>query len=160
LVYSSDNPSLDLEAVNQWLHSEEVWAPWPDFLVAFASHGCGDYFAFDTRSSPPSVVYIEPHGTPEESLEDPDALLYENFEAWYEHELVDITCSRCGSRDTRFEPSLDREWLLLGLRISRAQASDWRYPSWLMPRSSVSAKHGAATGSDTPTYRARHLTSR
>jgi hypothetical protein len=104
--------SLDLEAVNRRLHSDEVWAPWPEFLVAFASNGCGDYFAFDTRRSPPSVLYVDPDRTPEESLDSPEALRYDSFEAWYASQLLHITCSKCRSCDTRFEPSLDRQWLL------------------------------------------------
>ena len=109
---STNNKSLDFVAVNQWLHSREVWAPWPDFLVAFASQGCGDYFAYDLRQSPVSVIYIGPERTPEEQLDDPDALLYEGFDEWYESQIERYTCSRCRSREIRFEASKDRQWLL------------------------------------------------
>ena len=97
----SNNKSLDLVAVNQWLHSPQVWAPWPDFLVAFASNGCGDYFAYDMRQSPPSIIYIDPDATPEENLADPEALRYSSFGEWYESQLERYTCQRCGSREVR-----------------------------------------------------------
>jgi hypothetical protein len=102
----------DIVALNKWLHSQEVWSPWPDYLIAFASNGCGDYFAYDTRQSPAPIVYIGPDGTPEEKLADPDALRYESFDEWYESEMERYTCSRCGDRDVRFEVSQDKRWLL------------------------------------------------
>jgi len=111
-VQSSDNKSLDLLDVNQWLHSSQVWAPFPDFLVAFASQGCGDYFAYDTRQSPPSVIYIDPDATPEEHLADPEAVRYASFNDWYESQLEYNTCQHCGSREVRFVASQDRRWLL------------------------------------------------
>ena len=111
-VQSSDNKALDLVAVNEWLHSSDVWAPFPDFLVAFASQGCGDYFAYDLRQSPASIIYISPDATPEERLADPEALRYSTFDEWYESQLERYTCKRCGSREVRFSVSQDRCWLL------------------------------------------------
>jgi hypothetical protein len=111
-VQSSDNRSLDLVAVNQWLHSHQVWAPWPDFLVAFASNGCGDYFAYDLRQSSPPIIYIGPDGTPEEQLTDPESLRYSSFDAWYKSMLERYTCERCRSHDVRFEASQDKLWLM------------------------------------------------
>ena len=102
----------DLVALNRRLHSPEVWSPWPDFLIAFASNGCGDYFAYDTRQSPASVIYVDPDGTPEEQLADPDTLRYDSFDEWYESQMERYTCSRCGARDVRFVASQDRLWLL------------------------------------------------
>jgi hypothetical protein len=112
LVQSSTNKSLDLAAVNEWLHSPEVWAPWPDFLIAFASNGCGDYFAYDTRQSPPSIIYIDPDDTPDENLTDAKALRYSSFGEWYESQIEKFVCQRCGNREVRFQASQDRRWLL------------------------------------------------
>jgi hypothetical protein len=111
-VQSSDDGSLGLVSVNQWLHSPEVWAPWPDFLVAFASQGCGDYFAYDLRRSPPSIIYIGPDATPEQHLADPESLRYSSFGEWYESQLERYTCDRCRSHDVRIEASQDKQWLL------------------------------------------------
>ena len=70
---------------NAWLHSSEVHDPWPDFLVAFASNGCGDYFAYDTRQWPVTIIYIDPDRTVRENLSDTDEdkLRYDSFESWY-----------------------------------------------------------------------------
>ena len=110
-VECSHNKSLDLVRVN-WLHSREVWAPWPDFLVAFATQRCGDYFAYDLRHSPASIIYISPDATPEEHLADAEALHYSSFDEWYESQLERYTCERCRSRNVRIEASRDRQWLL------------------------------------------------
>lgn len=99
-------------AENERLHSSRVSSPWPEFLVAFASQGCGDYFAYDMRLSPPSVIYIDPDATPEENLADPEAVRYASFNDWYESQLEHHTCQHCGSRDVRFVASQDRRWLL------------------------------------------------
>jgi len=112
LILSSDNRSGNLIAENQRLHSSQVSAPWPDFLVAFASQGCGDYFAYDMRQSPPSIIYIDPDSTPEENLAAPEALRYSSFEEWYESQLEGHTCQRCGNREVRFSASEDKRWLL------------------------------------------------
>ena len=56
LVLTSENPLLCLDAVNDFLRDERHHDPWPSYLAAFASNGCGDYFAYDTRSSPPTIV--------------------------------------------------------------------------------------------------------
>ena|SRR5690349_2183622 len=87
-VASSSNTSLDLAVVNDWVHSSKFWAPWPEFLVAFASQGCGDYFAYDLRRSPPSVIYIGPDATPEETLQNPETLRYDGFDSWYESQTA------------------------------------------------------------------------
>lgn len=89
LIPQSSIEGLDITAVNQWVRSEEFWAPWPDFLIVFASNGCGDYFAYDTRQSPATVVYIAPEGTPEEELNAEDALRYDNFDQWYERKIAE-----------------------------------------------------------------------
>ncbi len=111
-VSSAASNSRDIVALNGWLHSREVWAPWPDFLIAFGSQGCGDYFAYDTRQSPVSVIYIGSDRTPEECLADPEALRYGSFDEWYESQMEHHTCSRCESREVRFEASTDKKHLL------------------------------------------------
>lgn len=111
-VFYAPGGERDIGALNRRLHSQEVWSPWPDFLIAFASNGCGDYFAYDTRQSPAPIVYIGPDGTPEEQLSDADALRYDSFDEWYESRMEGYTCSRCGGRDVRFMASKDRRWLL------------------------------------------------
>ena len=78
-------------AENERLHSSRVFARWPDFLVAFASQGCGDYFAYDMREAPPTVVYIDPDFTPEENLNDPETVRYATFDDWYKCQLEGST---------------------------------------------------------------------
>src|SRR5262245_20462656 len=48
------------------LHDSSELDSWPNFLVAFASNGCGDYFAYDLRHQPPSIIYIDPDSTVQE----------------------------------------------------------------------------------------------
>lgn len=111
-VPPAENSTLDIVALNQRLHSDQVWAPWPDYLIAFASHGCGDYFAYDVRSSPARIVYIGGEYTPEESLRDPDNANGETFDEWYESLIAPLTCPRCGRLEIRFEASEDKRLLL------------------------------------------------
>lgn len=83
LVPSSPYELLRLVVVNDFLHASHTWNCWPTFLVAFASNGCGDYFAYDLRSQPPRIIYIDPDLTVEENLAAEDRLEYESFEEWY-----------------------------------------------------------------------------
>lgn len=69
--------------VNEHLHATDHWKQWPPFLVAFASNGCGDYFAYDLRSDTPRVIYIDPLHTIAEDLESEDKLEFGSFEEWY-----------------------------------------------------------------------------
>jgi len=59
--------------------------PWPSYLLAFASNGFGDYFAYDLRSDPAPILYIDPDCTVAESLsrKNKDILRYDDFESWY-----------------------------------------------------------------------------
>ena len=50
---------------NELLHSTKHPDPWPRYLVAFASNGCGDFFAYDIRKRPYSVIYMDPDDTVE-----------------------------------------------------------------------------------------------
>ena len=87
LCLTSEHDLLDFGKVNTRLHEPGRWNAWPPYLVAFASNGCGDYFAYDTRSDPPTIVYIDPLETPEESLSSPDPLTYKTFEEWHASRL-------------------------------------------------------------------------
>src|SRR4051794_974989 len=63
LVSSSPFKLLRLVEVNEFLHAADHGNRWPAFLIAFASNGCGDYFAYDLRSEPPKVIYMDPDRT-------------------------------------------------------------------------------------------------
>ncbi len=52
LVPESRYEALRWVETNEFLHDQSDWDPWLPFLVAFASGGCGDYFAYDLRSEP------------------------------------------------------------------------------------------------------------
>lgn len=80
----SPHEGLRLVAVHDFLHAPERPDPWPDFLVAFASNGCGDYFAYDLRRPPATIVYLDPVLSVAENLLTTDRLEYQSFEAWYQ----------------------------------------------------------------------------
>jgi hypothetical protein len=81
LVPDSPYELLRWAEVNEYLHAA---GNWPPFLVAFASNGCGDYFAYDIRQKPTRIIYIDPDRTVEENLCEEDKLEYDSFESWYE----------------------------------------------------------------------------
>ena len=55
-----DGPGLlDFAKVNRFLRKES-WQGWTAQYVAFASNGCGDYYAYDTSTRPYRVVYVDP----------------------------------------------------------------------------------------------------
>ncbi|MFZ5890048.1 MAG: hypothetical protein ACOY0T_03190 [Myxococcota bacterium] len=86
LLLDSPNELLRINHVNGLLHHPYRGTPWPDFLVAFASHGCGDYYAYDLRSAPPTILYIEPGNTVDDSLGlSNDNLQFASFADWYAH---------------------------------------------------------------------------
>jgi hypothetical protein len=87
LVPESPHALLRILEVNESLHSSDRADPWPSYLVAFASNGCGDYFAYDLRDSPPSILYIEPDWSIDENLSSLDQLRFSTFERWYERKL-------------------------------------------------------------------------
>jgi DNA-directed RNA polymerase subunit RPC12/RpoP len=108
----SDGQHGDILPENEWIHGPEFGDPWPDFLIAFASNGCGDYFAYDTRQIPATIIYIDPDETVKENLQSSEKLCYETFEKWYESTMERYTCSVCQSREVRFEVSEDKKFLL------------------------------------------------
>jgi hypothetical protein len=65
------------------------WKKWPPYLVAFADNGCGDYFAFDARSVPYRIYYIDPLETAPESMDgcEKEGYVFGSFDDWYEHEM-------------------------------------------------------------------------
>ncbi len=83
LVLDSPYELLRWVEVNEYLHAHDHYNPWPPFLVAFASNGCGDYFAYDLRSEPLRIIYMDPDYTVAENLASEGKLEYESFEQWY-----------------------------------------------------------------------------
>jgi len=71
----ADNQHNDILRENEWIHSSDFGDPWPEFLIAFASKGCGDYFAYDTQQNPASIMYIDPDNYVEENLQASDKLV-------------------------------------------------------------------------------------
>jgi hypothetical protein len=78
----------DILQENESLHGKDNCDPWPSYLVAFASNGCGDFFAYDLRSEPHPVIYIDPDCTVEENLGSDDRLTFASFEDWYDHKVA------------------------------------------------------------------------
>lgn len=89
LVPSSRYELLRIIDVNEFLHRPKDWNCWPTYLVAFASNGCGDYFAYDLRAVPMRIVYMDPCRTVDENLTEDDRLEFDCFEDWYESYMSD-----------------------------------------------------------------------
>lgn len=83
LVPESPYHLLRLVDVNQFLRNPERPDPWPSFLIAFASNGCGDYFAYDLRGQSPEIIYVDPDHSVHENLSSTDRLAFSSFEVWY-----------------------------------------------------------------------------
>lgn len=86
LVEKSSDSNLEFRGTNDFLHGAGSWNQWPTYLVAFASNGFGDYYAYDVRSKPPVIIYIDPDRTVEENLL--VGVRYANFEEWYARQLA------------------------------------------------------------------------
>ena len=84
LVPDSPHKLLRLCDVNEFLHASDRPDAWPEFLVAFASNGCDDYFAYDTRQSPYVIVYIDPDNTVADNLDMDDGYTFDSFDEWHE----------------------------------------------------------------------------
>ena len=74
---------LRLADVNDFLHSPSHPDPWPPFLLAFASNGCGDYFAYDLRTDPAHIIYVDPDDFVSDNLASHDILEFPDFETWH-----------------------------------------------------------------------------
>jgi hypothetical protein len=83
LVLDSPYKLLRLQHVNEFLHVEDHFDPWPGYLVAFASNGCGDYFAYDIRQMPYTIIYIDPDKTVAENLGMDDRYTFHSFAEWH-----------------------------------------------------------------------------
>ena len=93
LICESPHELLRLYDVNVSLRTSDNPDPWPRHMIAFASNGCGDYFAYDTRRSPYLIVYIDPDNTVAENLAMDDGYTFESFNEWYsakcrQHEAI------------------------------------------------------------------------
>lgn len=95
LVPESPYELLRWVGVNEFLHAADNWNRWPPFLVAFASNGCADYFAYDKRTAPAKITYMDPDKTVDENLSKTDGFEFDTFEAWYEMKLGRRRTSRC-----------------------------------------------------------------
>ena len=83
LVVDSPHKLLRFLDTNIDLRSPDRPDPWPDFLIAFASNSCGDYFAYDTRCSPYIIVYIDPDNTVADNLAQDDGFTFPSFGEWH-----------------------------------------------------------------------------
>jgi hypothetical protein len=88
LIPASPHELLRLVEVNEFLHAGNRTERWPSFLIAFASNGCGDYFAYDLRSQPPRIIYVDPDHTIDENLAASDTLEFNSFDEWYADRLT------------------------------------------------------------------------
>ena len=68
LLVPEGNECVNIFSVNEEMRSID-WKNWPDYLVAFATNECGDFFAYDTRTEPYRIHYIDPLETAPESME-------------------------------------------------------------------------------------------
>jgi hypothetical protein len=83
LLLESQHELLRINHVNDSLHRPDRGDPWPDFLLAFASNGCGDYYAYDLRTTPSIIRYMDPDQTVEENLRlSRDRLRLDSFADW------------------------------------------------------------------------------
>jgi hypothetical protein len=88
LVLDSPHVLLRWVDANEFLHADDRWNRWPTFLVAFASNGCSDYFAYDTRSEPLRIIYMDPDYTVVENLANAKEFEFGSFDAWYEAQTM------------------------------------------------------------------------
>jgi hypothetical protein len=89
LLLESPHELLRIDHVNDWLHRPDRGDPWPKFLLAFASNGCGDYYAYDLRTAPPTIRHIDPGKTVEENLRlSREQLRFASFADWRSYVLA------------------------------------------------------------------------
>ncbi|MGE9296617.1 MAG: hypothetical protein ACQKBV_10050 [Puniceicoccales bacterium] len=89
ILIPEGNESISFFKVNMAMRELE-WKEWTSDHIAFATHGCGDYFIFD-RTRKNKIYYIDPIGTVEESIAgcEDEGFFFEDFESWYQNELND-----------------------------------------------------------------------
>jgi hypothetical protein len=88
LLKPEGNNCESIFLVNEsWRESEYNWKGWPEYLMAFATFECGDYFAYDIRSEPYRIHGIYEIGTVAECIElnERENSVHPNFDAWYEY---------------------------------------------------------------------------
>ena len=90
LVLNSPYKLLSLVEVNRSLHAPDHPDPWPEFLVAFASNGCGDYFAIKVADGGhDTIVYIDPDMSVDENLASDDRSMdFATFDEWYRYTMA------------------------------------------------------------------------
>lgn len=86
LLTVDGNEHLDIVRRNLWLR-EGSWQGWGPNVVAFASSGCGDFFAYDLNTKPYRVFYVDPLETVEESLTGDSDLVFSSYTAWRDYEI-------------------------------------------------------------------------
>lgn len=110
LLAESPHELLRLSHVNHMLHSVDHPEAWPRFLIAFASNGCGDYFAYDTRTSPYPITYMDPDNTIAENLSLDDGYAFSSFAEWHAAKCTQFEGTRGGD-----DPDVrDDDWRLQG----------------------------------------------
>lgn len=73
---------LDIDGVNDFLHYNHRYDPWPENLFAFATMGCGDYFAYYNVGDDTKIIYIDPDKTVADNLSSTDKMLFNSFNEW------------------------------------------------------------------------------
>ena len=73
----------DLLKKNVWLRQNH-WQGWTPRYIAFASNGCGDYFAYDLNFEPYRIIYVDPLETLEETAKEPsiDNVVFLSYDEW------------------------------------------------------------------------------
>ncbi len=87
LILESPYELLRWVDVNEFLHAPDNWNRWPSFLIAFASNGCGDYFAYDTRPETVRIIYMDTDKSVDENLATVDGFEFATFDAWYDMKI-------------------------------------------------------------------------
>jgi hypothetical protein len=94
LLAFREGSCLNIFEVNEEMRSLE-WKGWPEYLVAFATNECGDYFAYDRREQPYPIYYIGPIGTAAEAIESckNEGFVFACFDDWYAYVLSNSATS-------------------------------------------------------------------
>jgi hypothetical protein len=86
LAAERDGERETIFSANENLRKTE-WKEWPACLLAFATNGCGDYFAYDLRHHPYPVYYIGPIGTTPDEMAtcEQEDFVFPSFDQWYRY---------------------------------------------------------------------------